>query len=85
MLFYFYELGYSPFKVASLFLFYEVFGVITNLLGGWLAARLGLRATLVGGLSVQLVALGMLGAVPRSWLVVAYGCSRKRSRGLRRT
>ena len=46
VLFYFYELGYSPFEVASLFLFYEVFGIVTNLVGGWLAARLGLRATL---------------------------------------
>jgi predicted MFS family arabinose efflux permease len=72
VLFYFYELGYSPFKVASLFLFYEVFGIVTNLVGGWLAARLGLRATLVGGLSVQLVALAMLGAVPASWLAVGY-------------
>ena len=26
VLFYFYELGYSPFEVASLFLFYEIFG-----------------------------------------------------------
>ena len=41
VLFYFYELGYSPFAVASLFLFYEVFGIVTNLVGGWLAARLG--------------------------------------------
>ena len=39
VLFYFYERGYSPFKVAMLFLFYEVFGIITNLVGGWLAAR----------------------------------------------
>jgi MFS family permease len=72
VLFYFYELGYSPFEVASLFLFYEVFGIVTNLVGGWLAARLGLRATLLGGLAAQLVALGMLGLVPESWLVVAY-------------
>ena len=49
VLFYFYELGYSPFEVASLFLFYEVFGIVTNLVGGWLAARLGLKATLLGG------------------------------------
>ena len=72
VLFYFYELGYSPFKVASLFLFYEVFGIVTNLVGGWLAARLGLRTTLLGGLSFQLVALGMLSAVPASVLSVAY-------------
>jgi predicted MFS family arabinose efflux permease len=72
VLFYFYELGYSPFKVASLFLFYEVFGIVTNLVGGWLAARLGLRTTLLGGLATQLLALGMLAAVPASGLSVAY-------------
>jgi predicted MFS family arabinose efflux permease len=72
VLFYFDGLGYSPFEVASLFLFYEVFGIITNLVGGWLAARLGLRSTLLGGLAVQLVALGMLGLVPASTLSVAY-------------
>ena len=72
VLFYFYELGYSPFEVASLFLFYEIFGIITNLVGGWLAARLGLKATLVGGLSTQIFALGMLALAPESWLVVPY-------------
>ena len=72
VLFYFYELGYSPFEVASLFLFYELFGVITNLVGGWLAARLGLKATLLGGLSTQMIALGMLALAPEPWLVVPY-------------
>ncbi|MDO9353031.1 MAG: organoarsenical effux MFS transporter ArsJ [Solirubrobacteraceae bacterium] len=72
VLFYFYELGYSPLKVASLFLFYEVFGIITNLVGGFVAARLGLRATLVAGLAIQIVALAMLAAVPEAWLVVAF-------------
>ena len=72
VLFFFYERGYSPIEVASLFLFYELFGVITNLVGGWLAARLGLRATLLGGLGTQLVALGMLAAAPGDWLVVPY-------------
>jgi predicted MFS family arabinose efflux permease len=72
VLFYFAERGYSPFAVASLFLFYEVFGIVTNLVGGWLAARLGLKAILVMGLAVQLVALGMLALVPAAWLVVPY-------------
>ena len=58
VLFYFYERGYSPIAVASLFLFYELFGIVTNLVGGWLAARMGLRFTLLGGLGTQLVALG---------------------------
>src|SRR5688572_13745623 len=72
VLFYFYELGYSPFAVASLFLFYELFGIVTNLVGGYVAARLGLKTTLVAGLGTQLLALAMLALVPESWLVVAY-------------
>jgi len=72
VLFYFYERGFSPIEVASLFLFYELFGIVTNLVGGWLAARLGLRFTLVGGLGTQLVALAMLAVAPASLLVVPY-------------
>ncbi len=72
VLFYFYELGYSPLQVASLFLFYEFFGIVTNLVGGWLAARLGLKWTLFMGLGIQIAALGMLGAVPEAWLVVPF-------------
>lgn len=72
VLFFFYERGYSPLELASLFVFYEVFGIVTNLVGGWLAARLGLRFTLLGGLGTQLIALGMLAAAPPSLLVVAY-------------
>jgi MFS family permease len=72
VLFFFYEQGYSPIEVASLFLFYELFGVATNLVGGWLAARFGLRSTLLGGLAFQLTALGMLAAAPSTWLVVGY-------------
>jgi hypothetical protein len=72
VLFYFYERGYSPFEVASLFLFYELFGIITNLVGGWLAARLGLKATLQMGLGTQLAALGLLALAPTAWLVVPY-------------
>jgi predicted MFS family arabinose efflux permease len=71
VLFYFFRRGYSPFEVASLFLFYEIFGIVTNLVGGWLAARLGLKATLIMGLAVQVAALGML-TVPSAWLVVPY-------------
>jgi predicted MFS family arabinose efflux permease len=70
VLFYFYDRGYSAFEVASLFLFYELFGIVTNLVGGWLGARLGLKATLLMGLTTQLVALGMLAFAPDPWLVV---------------
>jgi MFS-type transporter involved in bile tolerance (Atg22 family) len=72
VLFYFFQRGYTPFQVASLFIFYEVFGVVTNLVGGWLAARLGLKATLFGGLATQVLALSMLGLVPEPWLTVPY-------------
>lgn len=72
VLFYFFARGYTPFQVASLFIFYEVFGVVTNLVGGWLAARLGLKATLFGGLSTQVLALGLLGLAPEPWLTVPY-------------
>ena len=72
VLFFFYELGYSPLEVATLFLFYEFFGIVTNLVGGWIAARLGLKVTLFAGLGVQILALGALGLVPESWLVVPY-------------
>ncbi|MBA2348242.1 MAG: MFS transporter, partial [Solirubrobacterales bacterium] len=72
VLFTFFERGYSPIEVASLFLFYELFGVITNLVGGFLAARLGLRFTLLSGLGFQLLALTMLAVAPASLLVVPY-------------
>ncbi|MGA0034346.1 MAG: MFS transporter, partial [Burkholderiales bacterium] len=72
VLFYFYQLGYSPLELATLFVFYEVFGVATNLAGGWIGARCGLRTTLIGGLAVQLGALGMLALAPDAWLVVGY-------------
>jgi len=68
---YFHQLGYSPFEVAMLFLFYELFGVVTNLVGGWLGARIGLNLTMHIGMGLQVVALAML-AVPEVWLSVAY-------------
>lgn len=72
VLFFFYQLGYSAIEVASLFLFYEFFGIVTNLVGGWIASRLGLKATLFSGLTIQILALGMLGFAPEAWLVVPY-------------
>ena len=68
---YFHLLGYSPLEIALLFLFYEVFGVVTNLTGGWLAARIGLNRTMHIGMALQIGALLML-TVPDAWLTVAY-------------
>ncbi|MDT3294615.1 organoarsenical effux MFS transporter ArsJ [Shewanella sp. SP2S2-6] len=56
----FHDLGYSPLAIAMLFLFYEIFGVVTNLLGGYLGARLGLNRTMNVGLGMQVFALAML-------------------------
>ncbi|MGI2207003.1 organoarsenical effux MFS transporter ArsJ [Shewanella baltica] len=56
----FHDLGYSPLAIAMLFLFYEIFGVVTNLIGGWLGACLGLNRTMNLGLGMQVFALAML-------------------------
>ncbi len=71
----FYKLGYCGIAIAFLFLFYEFFGIVTNLLGGWIASRSGLKTTLYGGLALQIVALLMLALLQPSWartLSVAY-------------
>lgn len=68
---YFHQLGYSPFEVAMLFLFYEFFGIVTNLVGGWLGARIGLNLTMNIGMGMQVVALTAL-TVPDVWLSVPY-------------
>jgi len=68
---YFHLLGYSPFEVAMLFLFYEFFGIVTNLVGGWLGARIGSTYTMHIGMALQVLALLML-TVPEAWFSVAY-------------
>ena len=68
---YFYQLGYSPLEIALLFLFYEISGVLTNFIAGWLGARFGLNKIMHAGMLLQVVALGML-AVPENLLSVAY-------------
>jgi hypothetical protein len=75
VLLHFNQLGYSPVQLAFLFLLYEFFGIVTNLVGGWLAARTGLRLTLVLGLALQVVALALLAFLDQGWstaLSVAY-------------
>ena len=68
---FFHELGYSPLEVASLFILYEFFGMVTNLFGGWLASRIGLNMTMSAGLFLQIAALAMLLAEP-SMLTIPY-------------
>ncbi|MET0065643.1 MAG: organoarsenical effux MFS transporter ArsJ [Candidatus Thiodiazotropha sp.] len=78
---YFHLLGYSPFEVAMLFLFYEFFGIVTNLVGGWLGARIGLNLTMQIGMGLQVLALLML-TVPDDWLSVAYVMSAQALSGI---
>lgn len=71
----FHELGFTPVQLAFLFLLYELCGVVTNLLGGWIGSRWGLRITLYAGLIVQVVALTMLAQVDiAAWGVVFSVC-----------
>ena len=68
---YFHQLGYTPLAIASLFLFYEFFGIITNLVGGWLGARFGLNKIMHIGMLLQVFALLML-TVPNEYLTIIY-------------
>ncbi|MDB4987546.1 MAG: transporter permease [Myxococcaceae bacterium] len=75
VLMHFHELGYTPVELAFLFVLYEFFGVVTNLIGGCIASQMGLRVTLLAGLTLQIVALAMLALVHPGWsraLSVAY-------------
>ena len=67
VLLHFHVLGYRPFEIAMLFLFYEVFGIVTNFLGGWIGSQIGLRQTLYGGILLQILALLMLAGLNSTW------------------
>lgn len=69
VLLYFHTLGYTPLEVAMLFLFYEIFGIVTNFLGGWIGTRFGVKLTLYGGIALQIVALLLLTPVNESWAI----------------
>jgi len=68
VLLHFHTLGYSPVQLAFLFLLYEFFGIVTNLFGGWIGSRIGLKITLFAGLAIQIVALTMLSFVQPEWV-----------------
>jgi predicted MFS family arabinose efflux permease len=67
VLLHFHSLGFSPLHLAFLFLLYEFCGVLTNLLGGWIGSRVGLKFTLYSGLGIQIIALLMLSLVNADW------------------
>jgi hypothetical protein len=75
----FHSLGYDTLDIALMFIFYELFGVITNLLGGYFGARVGLNRTMNIGLGLQLLALSMLLVSPSlltvTWVMAAQAIS----------
>ncbi|MGA1733089.1 MAG: organoarsenical effux MFS transporter ArsJ, partial [Burkholderiaceae bacterium] len=81
VLLHFYQLGYSPFTLAFLFLLYEAAGVVANLVGGWLATRFGITRMLTIGLSTQMLGFLLLSrldptwtaALSLTWVVLAQG------------
>lgn len=68
---YFHGIGFTPLQIATAFVIYELCGVVTNLLGGWIGARFGLRLPMQAGFMLQIVALTML-AVEPSWLTLGW-------------
>jgi MFS family permease len=69
VLLHFYQLGYSPFTLAFLFLLYEAMGVVANLIGGWLATRYGIARMLTVGLATQITGFLLLSALSPTWSV----------------
>lgn len=67
VLLHFYTLGYNALQIALLFLFYELAGIMTNLVGGWIGSRYGLKLTLMTGLCLQVIALSTLANFDPSW------------------
>ena len=71
VLLHFHTLGYSPIQLAYMFVLYELAGVFTNILAGWIGSRYGLSSTLVAGLALQIVAVLALSQLHQDW-VLAY-------------
>jgi MFS family permease len=67
VLLHFFQLGYSPFVLAFLFLLYEAAGIGANLIGGWLATRYGISRMLAIGLATQILGFLMLSALAPGW------------------
>lgn len=67
VLLHFFNLGYSPFTLAFLFVLYELAGIVANLGGGWLATRFGIPRMLMVGQLLQIAGLAMLSALDPAW------------------
>ena len=69
VLLHFYQLGYSPFTLAFLFLLYEAAGIAANFIGGWLATRYGITRMLTVGLVTQITGFTVLSFLDPGWSV----------------
>ena len=67
VLFHFFQLGYTPFTLAFLFLLYEAAGIGANLAGGYFASRFGIPRMLAIGQVLQISGLLMLSALDPGW------------------
>ncbi|XP_077984814.1 uncharacterized protein LOC144439401 [Glandiceps talaboti] len=62
-----YNLNFSAWETAIMFSMYELAGVFTNLIAGVAGARWGIKATLITGLCLQFVGIGMLFGWQDDW------------------
>tara|TARA_A100001011_G_scaffold396988_1_gene496600 strand:+ start:2782 stop:3936 length:1155 start_codon:yes stop_codon:yes gene_type:complete len=67
VLLHFFHLGYSPFILALLFLLYEFVGIFSNLTGGWLTSKFGIKRIILFGFSLQIIGILSLSFVDNSW------------------
>ena len=69
VLLHFHTLGFTPVQLAYLFVLYEIAGMVTNVVAGWIAARFGMTSTLYAGLGLQVVALLALAQLDPRWAI----------------
>ena len=67
VLLHFFHLGYSPFILALLFLLYEFVGIFSNLTGGWLTSKFGIKKIILFGFSLQIIGILSLSFVDNTW------------------
>ena len=62
-----YNKGFTAWEVAIMFTLYELAGVVTNLLAGFMGSKWGIKVTLLTGLSFQILSYGLMFGWDDSW------------------